>query len=64
MRAHAAETVRALRGLGIRHLVLLTGDNEAAARAVGASVGIDEVEHGLLPEDKLERAPSRWWETG
>jgi Cd2+/Zn2+-exporting ATPase len=55
VRAHAAETVRALRGLGIRHLVLLTGDNEAAARAVGASVGIDEVEHGLLPEDKLER---------
>jgi Cd2+/Zn2+-exporting ATPase len=55
VRAHAAETVRALRGLGIRHLVLLTGDNEAAARAVGASVGVDEVEHGLLPEDKLER---------
>ncbi len=55
LRAHAPETVRALRELGIRHLVLLTGDNEATARAVGASVGIDEVEHGLLPEDKLER---------
>ncbi|MBE0603541.1 MAG: cation-translocating P-type ATPase, partial [Deltaproteobacteria bacterium] len=55
LRAHAPETVRALRELGIRHLVLLTGDNESAARAVGDSVGIDEVEHGLLPEDKLER---------
>jgi Cd2+/Zn2+-exporting ATPase len=58
LRAHAPETVRALRDLGIRHLVLLTGDNAETARAVGASVGILEVEHGLLPEDKLERIRS------
>ena len=58
LRAHAPETVRALRDLGIEHLVLLTGDNAETARAVGASVGIHEVEHGLLPEDKLERIRS------
>ncbi len=55
LRSHAPETVRALRGLGIAHLVLLTGDNAEAARAAGNAVGIDEVAHGLLPEDKLAR---------
>ncbi|ANP71723.1 carbonate dehydratase [Cryobacterium arcticum] len=35
--------------------VLLTGDNETAARAVAAQVGIDEVFAGVLPADKVER---------
>ncbi|MEW6719806.1 MAG: cation-translocating P-type ATPase [Thermodesulfobacteriota bacterium] len=55
LRAYAVETVRELRKLGIPHLILLTGDREEAARAVGASVGIEEIEHGLLPDDKLAR---------
>jgi Zn2+/Cd2+-exporting ATPase len=54
-RNHAAETVRSLRRLGVAHLALLTGDNAESARAAGAAVGIDEVHHGLLPEDKLAR---------
>jgi Cu+-exporting ATPase len=40
-----------LRGMGLRP-VLLTGDNERAARAVAAEVGIDEVIAGVLPEGK------------
>jgi Cd2+/Zn2+-exporting ATPase len=55
LRTYAPETVRALRALGIPHLVLLTGDNAEAARAAGTAAGIDEVAHGLLPEDKLAR---------
>ncbi|QYF75275.1 cation-translocating P-type ATPase [Cryobacterium sp. PAMC25264] len=35
--------------------VLLTGDNETAARTVAAQVGIDEVFAGVLPADKVER---------
>ena len=32
---------------------MLTGDQEAAARAVGKAVGVDEVRAGLLPQDKV-----------
>jgi len=46
------EAVSDLRELGLRP-VLLTGDNERAARAVGAEVGIDEVIADVLPEEKL-----------
>jgi cation-transporting P-type ATPase A/B/Cu+-exporting ATPase len=47
----AAPAVAALRGLGLRP-VLLTGDNEATARAVAAEIGVDEVIAGTLPGDK------------
>jgi len=53
VRAEAAETVRALRRLGVRHISLLTGDREEAARTAAAAAGIDAVSCGLLPEDKL-----------
>ncbi|HWI42603.1 MAG TPA: heavy metal translocating P-type ATPase [Nocardioides sp.] len=48
----APEAVRRLRALGL-HPVLLTGDNERAARSVAAEVGIEEVVAGVLPADKL-----------
>ncbi|HEX8005734.1 MAG TPA: copper-translocating P-type ATPase, partial [Trebonia sp.] len=47
----SAEAVRRLRGMGLRP-VLLTGDNERAARSVADAVGIDEVIAGVLPEGK------------
>jgi Cu+-exporting ATPase len=49
----SAQAVRELTGLGL-HPVLLTGDNAAAARAVAAEVGIDEVVAEVLPADKVE----------
>ncbi|WP_253828938.1 heavy metal translocating P-type ATPase [Prauserella aidingensis] len=51
----SAEAVRRMRSLGLRP-VLLTGDNEAVARAVATRVGIDEpgdVIAEVLPEDKV-----------
>ncbi|HEY5887743.1 MAG TPA: heavy metal translocating P-type ATPase [Acidimicrobiales bacterium] len=48
----SAPAVRALRELGL-HPVLLTGDNERAARTVAYAVGIDEVVAGVLPEGKV-----------
>ncbi|MBA2282513.1 MAG: copper-translocating P-type ATPase [Acidimicrobiia bacterium] len=48
----SAAAVAELRALGLRP-VLLTGDNERAARAVAAEVGIDEVIAEVLPEDKV-----------
>ncbi|MEU7476347.1 heavy metal translocating P-type ATPase [Lentzea sp. NPDC042327] len=49
----SAAAIRGLRALGLRP-VLLTGDNEAAARAVAAEVGIDEVVAEVLPADKVD----------
>jgi Cu+-exporting ATPase len=49
----SAEAVRRLRGLGLRP-VLLTGDNERAARAIAAQVGIGEVVAGVLPAGKVD----------
>jgi Cu+-exporting ATPase len=49
----SAAAVRQLRALGLRP-VLLTGDNEAAARSVAQSVGIDEVLAEVLPADKVD----------
>ncbi|HWH43591.1 MAG TPA: heavy metal translocating P-type ATPase [Thermoleophilaceae bacterium] len=47
------EAVSRLRALGLRP-VLLTGDNEATARAVAAEVGIEEVTAEVLPAGKAE----------
>jgi P-type Cu+ transporter len=49
----SAAAVATLRAMGLRP-VLLTGDNERAARAVAASAGIDDVIAGVLPSGKVE----------
>jgi Cu+-exporting ATPase len=49
----SAEAVAQLRSLGLRP-VLLTGDNERAARAIGAAVGIDDVVAEVLPAGKVD----------
>ncbi|AND17519.1 heavy metal translocating P-type ATPase [Rathayibacter tritici] len=51
-RHEAARTVRALRERGLR-VLMLTGDNPRAARAVASAVGLDEVIAEVLPEEKL-----------
>jgi Cd2+/Zn2+-exporting ATPase len=48
------ESLDLLRAHGIRKIAMLTGDHAAAANALAASVGIDEVRAGLLPGDKAE----------
>lgn len=45
------QAVEELRGMGI-HVVMLTGDNERTARAVGRQAGVDEVIAGVLPDGK------------
>ncbi|WP_090713408.1 heavy metal translocating P-type ATPase [Paenibacillus typhae] len=48
------QAVKALKALGIRKTVMLTGDTKAVAEAVGAQLGIDEIHAGLLPQHKVE----------
>jgi Cd2+/Zn2+-exporting ATPase len=50
----SAEAVKWLKARGIERTVMLTGDAEPVADAVGASLGIDEVYAGLLPQEKVE----------
>lgn len=49
----SADAIARLRGLGLRP-VLLTGDNERAARSVAATVGIDDVVAEVLPAEKVD----------
>lgn len=53
VKASAADAVAALRARGLR-TILLTGDNQAAADAVAAQVGIDTAIADVLPEGKVE----------
>lgn len=51
LRPESASVVAALRGMGVR-VVMLTGDNERTAKAVAALAGVEEIAAGLLPADK------------
>ena len=51
IKADSPAAIAALRNMGIR-VVMLTGDNEKTARAIGRLAGVDEVIAGILPEGK------------
>ncbi len=53
VRPEAASVLRQARGLGIKHVVLLTGDHSNVAETVAQKVGADQVRAGLLPEQKV-----------
>ncbi|MEX0892991.1 MAG: heavy metal translocating P-type ATPase [Gemmatimonadota bacterium] len=55
VRPAAAGALADLRAAGIRHIAMLTGDNEPTARAIAAALdgGVDSVHAGLLPQDKV-----------
>ena len=51
MKEDSRQAVSELRNMGIR-VVMLTGDNERTARAIGAQAGVDDVIAGVLPDGK------------
>jgi Cd2+/Zn2+-exporting ATPase len=53
VRDEAKGVVQALRDAGIRHIVMLTGDNRGTAEAIGRETGVDEVRAELLPAEKV-----------
>jgi heavy metal translocating P-type ATPase len=52
VRPETSHAIAALKALGVRHIVMLTGDNSRVAQAVAQQIGVDEFHAGLLPEDK------------
>ncbi len=54
LRPGAESLVSGLKQAGVKRTVMLTGDNEHAARRVASMLGIDQVRAGLLPEEKVQ----------
>ena len=52
LRPEARDVMKALRALGIKRTVMLTGDSERTAAAIAAEVGVDDYRAEVLPEDK------------
>jgi len=52
------DAVSAIKALGARKTVMLTGDDPQIAQAIAGELGIDEVYGGLLPREKVERVES------
>jgi len=52
VRTEAKKTIETLHMLGITNICMMTGDNKKTAKSVAASLGIDQFEAEVLPEDK------------
>jgi Cd2+/Zn2+-exporting ATPase len=52
-RPNAERMIKDLHRLGIRQVVMLTGDNTQSAELIGKQVGVDRIESNLMPEDKI-----------
>ncbi|HUD81063.1 MAG TPA: heavy metal translocating P-type ATPase [Patescibacteria group bacterium] len=62
LRPESKSTLQALTKMGIKHLIMLTGDNTNAAKAIAKKLGLSEFEAETLPADKLrlmEKLPYR-----
>lgn len=53
-RTAAKDVVGRLRALGIKRMIMLSGDNQQVANAVGKAVGMDQARGDLMPEDKVK----------
>ena len=51
----SAQAVQALRRCGVNRIVMLSGDKEETAQAIGRELDIDEVYGGLMPDDKVTK---------
>lgn len=64
IKEHSKETIAALKALGVKRTVMLTGDSRAVAEQVAAQLGVDEVMSELLPGDKVEQVEKLLREKG
>ncbi|WP_308992859.1 heavy metal translocating P-type ATPase [Mariniflexile litorale] len=53
-RKTAASTLKRLKEIGIKHMIMLTGDHQNVGDAIARQIGLTEAKGNLLPEDKVE----------
>lgn len=53
LRPESKKTISRLKGLGLKHLLMVTGDNKTTANAIARKLGIEDVRAECLPADKL-----------
>ncbi len=53
LRQESKSTLKRLKAAGIKHFLMVTGDNESSARAIAEQIGITDVRADALPADKL-----------
>jgi Cd2+/Zn2+-exporting ATPase len=53
IRPESKATIQRLRAAGIEHIIMLSGDNQGTAEAIGREAGIDEIRGELMPADKV-----------
>jgi Cd2+/Zn2+-exporting ATPase len=51
----AAQSLKAIRELGIKKIIMITGDNDRVAQSISREVGIDEFYAGMLPDEKVDK---------
>ena len=54
LRAEAREAIQSLHQLGVKRVVMITGDKRAAAETIASQAGVDELHSDLMPADKTE----------
>ena len=62
LREEAKDVLSALRGLGVKNAVMLTGDSPRTAAAIAAQLGVDDFQAGVLPADKADYVAALRWE--
>ncbi|KJH69530.1 heavy metal translocating P-type ATPase [Aliterella atlantica] len=60
----AALAIKSLKALGVKNVVMLTGDAKAVAKRVAKTLGVDSYQAELLPEDKVTAIEQLLWEVG
>lgn len=55
IKTDSKKALKDLKDIGVRKLVMLTGDNKGAAHKIGSELGIDEIYAELLPHQKVEK---------
>lgn len=54
IRPEIPDTVQTLKAMGVKHITMLTGDNQQVAASVAKTIGVDDFKAELLPEEKQE----------